>query len=387
MIDFGGTYRAVSPIQTLARIEPMLWSVFGISRVANITGLDHIDLPTYIAIRPQAKLLTTSQGKGITHDLAKTSAIMESIEGWHCENMGEPDLFGSYDTLRNRFPMVDLHSNMNHGPFEWVDIETLEIPWAKGLELHTGREIYVPYTTINVNTAFYREGYRYFPPNTNGLASGNTLEEAICHGLLEVLEREFHAVHHAIFKMPCIDLNTIRSPYLLDLLEKIKRSNLSLLVLDMSTEMQIPAYLVFIHDFNNIRTVGKHIGSGAHISSVVALSRAITEAIQSRATSISGSRDDFTPRIYQKNQSLSNKFSQIFESKHNAQIPFVETAVPKDFQSCIHSLLSILKQHGFNQVIVYNHTREIIDIPVVHVLVPGLRYIGGTCFSCSLSPI
>ena len=87
MYDLGGTYRAYEPHETLAKLQPLIWDTFGISRVANITGLDNINIPTYTAIRPLSKLVTTSQGKGITHDLAKISAIMESIEGWHCETM------------------------------------------------------------------------------------------------------------------------------------------------------------------------------------------------------------------------------------------------------------------------------------------------------------
>ena len=52
MRDLGGTIRATSPEATLAKLEPLLLPVFGITRVANITGLDHINIPTYVAIRP-----------------------------------------------------------------------------------------------------------------------------------------------------------------------------------------------------------------------------------------------------------------------------------------------------------------------------------------------
>ena len=213
MLNLGGTYRAIDPQDTLAKVEPLLWTAFGITRVANITHLDHVGIPTYLAIRPQAKLLTTAQGKGINDDLAKISAIMESIEGWHCENMTEPPLFGSYQTLKHEYPLCNLDPSLNHGPFEWNNIESLEIPWAKGTELITGKPIYFPYTMINVNTAYYRPGYRYFPPRTNGLASGNTDEEAICHALYEIIEREIEARNLLFMKGPQVDLSTIQSPH------------------------------------------------------------------------------------------------------------------------------------------------------------------------------
>lgn len=387
MLDLGGTFRAVTPEQTLLKVEPLLWEHFGITRVANITGLDHIGIPTYISIRPQAKLLTTAQGKGLNDNLAKISAIMESIEGWHCENMIDPPLFGSYHSLKDHYPMANLHPNINHGPFEWVNIESLEIPWAQGIDLLSNQTVYFPYTTINVNTSFYRPGYRYFPPTTNGLASGNTLDEAICHALFEVLEREFEACHIDIRKMSYVHPDTIKSPHLLELLAKIKRNNLSLEIWDISTEMKIPAYFVVLHDTNDVRTVGMLMGTGAHFSSVVALSRAITEAVQGRATIISGSRDDQTPRVYQKIKGRKNGLLKAFEATKQSPIAFKETEVPHNFSLCKEQLLAILKHHGFNQVILYNHTRELFDIPVVHVIIPGLRYIHGTCFSCSVSPL
>ena len=385
MINLGGTYRAVTAEQTLEKIEPLLWDKFGISRVANITGLDHIGIPTYIAIRPRAKLLTTAQGKGINNELAKISAMMESIEGWHCENMPEPELFGSYEQLALQYPLVSLNPSINHGPFEWVDIEALEIPWGKGVELHTGQDMYFPYTSMNVNTASYRPGYRYFPPTTNGLASGNTRQEAICHALFEVLEREFETQKLVFIADQQVDLSTIKDPHLLSLLEKIEHSNLRLDVWDITNEMEIPAYFAVLHDPDDLRSVGMIMGSGAHFSSVVALSRAITEAIQGRLTIISGSRDDQTPRIYKKIRDVKPQLLNAFERTKKDPIPFIETPVPTDFASCQHELLQRLGQHGFDQVIVYDHTREDTNIPVVQVMVPGLRYIHGSCFSCPVS--
>lgn len=382
MLDLGGTYRAITPEETLANIEPLLWDRFGISRVANITGLDNVDIPTYVAIRPLAKLLTTAQGKGITHTLAKISAIMESIEGWHSENMPEPDLFGSHQQLKDHFPLVDLNPNINHGPFEWIDIEQLEIPWAKGVELLTNTPIYFPYTTINVNTAHYRPGYRYFPPTTNGLASGNSREEAICHALFEVIEREIETDQARFATTPQVDVSTIRSPHLLQLLEKVHQSQLELEIWNITNHLNIPCYVAIAHDTNDFRQVGMQIGSGAHCSSVVALSRAITEAIQGRVTIIAGSRDDLPPSLYKKFKIQHPLWQKIFARSKETLVPFIETNTPESFDACLHFLLETLKQNQQKQVIIYDHTREGIGLPVVHILIPGFRYKHGSCFAC-----
>ena len=74
-----GTHRSVTPRDTLRRIAPHLGE-FGITRVANITGLDRVGIPVYVAVRPNARSLSVSQGKGVDRDAAKASAIGESVE-------------------------------------------------------------------------------------------------------------------------------------------------------------------------------------------------------------------------------------------------------------------------------------------------------------------
>jgi ribosomal protein S12 methylthiotransferase accessory factor len=372
MLDLGGTYRAVSPEETLAKIEPMMWQAFGISRVANVTGLDNVEIPTYVAVRPRSKLLTTAQGKGINHPLAKTSALMESIEGWHSENMREPDLFGSYKSLHKKYPLIPLEPHLNGGPLHWHDIESLAIPWAKGRELNTGRDVYFPYTLINVDTSRYLPGYRYFPPSTNGLASGNTYLEALCHALFEVIERECEASNENFLNEPKVDLNNLSAPHLLELKAHLSERNLSLDVWDLTNELKVPTFYAHLNDANDLRSVGTQCGSGSHFSSVVALSRAITEAIQARATVISGARDDIYPSMYKNH--VKYGLVEEFQQEGKAHRPFVETKTPETFEETLASLLQNLNDNGLKEAIVYDHTREEFGIPVVHAIVPGLNF-------------
>ena len=88
-IDLGGTVRDATPSCTLQRVLPILNTV-GITRVANITGLDQVGVPTWMIVRPLARSLTVSQGKAATHELAKLSGIMESIEMYHAEHVTPP---------------------------------------------------------------------------------------------------------------------------------------------------------------------------------------------------------------------------------------------------------------------------------------------------------
>src|SRR5215470_16074509 len=82
--DLGGTVRQITAEETLARLKPIL-PEFGITRLANITGLDTIGIPVWTAVRPLGLSLSVSQGKGVTQELAIMSGIMESIEVFHAE--------------------------------------------------------------------------------------------------------------------------------------------------------------------------------------------------------------------------------------------------------------------------------------------------------------
>lgn len=372
MFDLGGTYRSISPEETLSKIVPMLWDVFRITRVANVTGLDDLNIPTYIAIRPDSKILSTSQGKGITDPLAKVSAIMESIESWHAERLSPPKLFGSYQQFKNRHSLIALDKVMN-GPYS-IDIdvlEQLECAWTSGVELNTGKEIYFPMSLIDLDSHVIDDRrLGCFPPTSNGLASGNTLEEAICHGLYEVIERHSWALAEHL-PARYIDSSTITASHLVELLNKANRNKVHFKICDVTSSLGVPTYSAVLFDQRGTRQLDYFIGAGAHLSSVVALSRAITEAIQSRLTMISGSRDDIFPANY----IFKRKFINQDNTVHlKAKSLFVETLVPPNFSSCIEELLSRLKQQGFEQVIVYNHTREELDIPVVHVLIPGMAF-------------
>src|SRR3954452_18760347 len=93
-----GTHRTRPPRETVAAYRPLMPRL-GITRLANITGLDTVGIPVYVAIRPNARSLSTSQGKGLDADSAQASALMESIETWHGEHMLNPVRWDSTQAL------------------------------------------------------------------------------------------------------------------------------------------------------------------------------------------------------------------------------------------------------------------------------------------------
>src|SRR5580765_3567858 len=84
-----GTHRLVEPQETLQSVMPLM-PVMGITRIANVTGLDYIGLPVVLVTRPNSRSLAVSQGKGLDLASAKASGLMESIEAFHAERPRAP---------------------------------------------------------------------------------------------------------------------------------------------------------------------------------------------------------------------------------------------------------------------------------------------------------
>src|SRR5579863_7358634 len=82
-----GTHRSAAPAETLARVRPHA-ARMGITRLGNVTGLDRIGIPVAIAVRPNSRSVSVSQGKGLDLAHAMASALMESVEGFHGEEIG-----------------------------------------------------------------------------------------------------------------------------------------------------------------------------------------------------------------------------------------------------------------------------------------------------------
>lgn len=281
-------YRARRPEDTWRVVEPLL-SSFGITRIADVTGLDTLRIPVYMAVRPAAKSLSVSQGKGPTAVSAKVSAAMEAIELWHAENEVPDTVY-----VRARARDIDL-------PYRVEDLATVPgalvnagtpLDWVTASGVLSGNVVPVPGDLIGWPTP---ADYRWSPPglrwSTNGLASGNTLPEAELHALYEVVERD------AIGRQP-IDGHPVHiDPASVEgecaaLVERVRAAGAHLDIAWLPSRFDVPCFAarIWSEDFPVVS-----LGWGAHADCEVALSRAITEAAQSRLTGIAGTRDDLPP--------------------------------------------------------------------------------------------
>ncbi len=383
-----GTHRCVDPRQTLQRIEPHL-SRMGITRIANITGLDRVGIPVALACRPNSRSLSVSQGKGATLEAAKASAAMESVELYHAENIRLPLRLGSYEELRGTGRVVDVAQlpQAKDGRFH----KHQRLLWIEGNDLLQHEKVWVPYEMVSTDfTLPFPEGSGCFPPNSNGLASGNNLLEAISHGLSEVVERDaitLWALRRAEERNRTeLDLKTVSDALCRELLEKFARAKITVRVWDVTSDVQLPCFRCVIdesaQDPLHFGYSGR--GFGCHPSRAVALARALTEAAQARLTYIAGSRDDVSRTGYERMRNLKPPSP---EPDLEAQEKRDYSATPDwDGQTLTDDLdceLNSLTACGINQVIVIDLTHEEFQIPVAKVVIPGLE---GVIFEADYSP-
>jgi len=363
-----GTHRVRSPEDTWERLRPLL-STVGITRVADVTALDVLGVPVYQAVRPVSRNLAVSQGKGVTEATARVSAVMEALELWHAEDLGFlSEVAVTLGEMRgsNAIPLSDLR---------WASgiriPRGLPLAWVRALSCTGDRHGWLPRSMLELDFRMPLElKPRLFDLTSNGLASGNCLEEALVHGLCELMER------HALFlvrkqlrrRVPLI-VDSVEDPWLRGVVARIRAEGMKLALWDFTWETEVP---VVVADLVGSDLPHVWRGSGCHPDPSVALSRALTEAIQSRLTCISGARDDLpalapAPAAHQ----VFDAFVEPAGERSFAALPdLAGSSVAGDLATVVERLAA----RGLPSFYV-DLTRSDLGVPVAFSFVPGLREI------------
>jgi ribosomal protein S12 methylthiotransferase accessory factor len=371
--DLGGTLRARGAAETLAWLRPLL-PRFGITRLANVTGLDHIGIPVWMCVRPNGRSLSVAQGKGVTTELAQASALMESIETFHAERLPPPDLIASYRTARRRHDVVS-PASIAPGYRRRAYHPARDICWIRGTDLATREPVLVPHMAVNLNFSHAHPDAGLFRATSSGLASGNGLSEALCHAIFEVIERDcewrWERLSPAAQRGRLLNSDTVDSPVLRALLDQFARAEVSVLMWDMTSTVGIPAFGCSIDGPGPLGLTGPYGGFGCHLSAEIALARALTEAAQSRVTFIAGSRDDMYPWDYVTGRSdgLSRPGQPPARSFRDAASP----PLGATFDDDLRTILRLLDAAGFPRVVAIDLTRPEYGVPVVVAIVPGMH--------------
>ncbi|MEZ4310428.1 MAG: YcaO-like family protein [Polyangiaceae bacterium] len=293
-----GTHRAALPEDTLSRARPLL-PVLGITRIANVTGLDTIGLPVVMVCRPNARSLSVAQGKGLSLAAAKASGVMESIETWHAERILSPLKIASARELRLTHRLAETAGlpRLSVSGFH----EDRRLPWIEGTDLLSREAVWVPHELVHMDyTRSLPGGGGSFLMTSSGLASGNHPLEALTHAVCELVERDaftlWRMAGEARQRRTRVDLTTVSDAACREVLGVYERAGVEVSVWEITSDIGIPAFTAAIVDGspNPQRPMGPMGGHGCHPDRGVALLRALTEAAQSRLTIITGSRDDLS---------------------------------------------------------------------------------------------
>ena len=372
-----GAHLLVDPAITLARVKPYM-SAMGITRIANVTGLDRIGIPVVMVCRPNSHSIAVSQGKGVTLDAAKASGLMESIESWHAERVELPLKLGNFDDLSSGHPMisVDRLPDMRDSQYH----SKLPILWVEGTNLVERTSVWLPYETVHT---FYAHpapsGSGCFAQSSNGLASGNHYLEAVSHAICECVERDATSLWHQKSELERdntkLDLDSIDDEICRQLIAQLEDANLTVTVWNTTSDCGIPSFDCVLLDPQQALT-HPGLGAGCHPCKSIALVRALTEAAQVRTTYIAGSRDDLTHREFrpaelkQKNRLLGEM------AGNNKGVIDFSSIVDKKFATFAEDvdwMLTQLGKIGIDEVVCVDLSKPAFDIPVVRVVIPGLE--------------
>jgi putative methanogenesis marker protein 1 len=364
------TQRAVPLEETLARIEPKVPAA-GITRVADITNLDRIGVPVFSCIRPTAEsgAITVYNGKGATVEESRISAIMEGIERYSSELHDRRTHFATYQEMFAHGRVLD--------PKDLIlpkdaDLDRA-IAWVEGYDITNDEEVIVPAQAV-FHPLPPHTG-QLFRTSTNGLASGNTLEEAVFHALSEVIERDAWSLVEAS-RNTGPSVVKIDDPICRAMQKKFTDAQVEVLVRDITSDIGIPTMAAVADDVLLRDPMLLTIGIGTHTSARIAVMRALTEVAQSRLTQIHGAREDTVLAELRKKMGYDRaKRINAYWFRDNGTLDYSKIASydSDDFLTDIQFMVEALKNKGLDRVIVVDLTREEIGIPVVRVIVPGLE--------------
>ncbi|WP_299829767.1 YcaO-like family protein [uncultured Roseobacter sp.] len=372
-----GSQRICAASDTLARILPLKHK-FGITRLANVTGLDSVGLPVVIAVRPNARSIAISQGKGMTLAHAKASALMEAIEIWHAERIDTPVFYASIADLEARHRFIDL-DRLPQTPHPRPH-RTERQHWVTAFDILNGQDKLVPFEMVHADYTHpvSPEAGRY-PASTNGLASGNHLLEAICHGICEVAERDALAIWHArpieAQRDTRLDPGSIEDAALQASLGKFRRAGLDCAIWDVTCDTGVPSFLSIVFD-PGAQADHLGLGSGTHPDPTIALHRALNEAAQTRLNYISGAREDLFHDEYsaEGRQAKTQAFEDLLVgSTGERRFDQVAGATNRTLGEDLAWLKNRLKGAGIEEIAVVDLTHADFEIPVVRVVIPGLE--------------
>ncbi|MBA3749800.1 MAG: YcaO-like family protein [Nitrosopumilus sp.] len=404
-----GTSR-IQPVEVTLENVNYLIKEIGITRLADITDMDRLKIPNYSAVLPGTEdYIWVYGGKGPTKNHAKASAVMESIERYSSlpRNYINKIIKGSYEELSRSYNILKYNEVIE--PISFSLDDKMIMDYCVGYDLLSEKDILVPAALAifkYISKSPSVNPYAFY--HTNGLASGNVIEEAICHALCEVIERDATSIaefassafqYHILRTIensfiqsgvniktieskkfiddngvyPDVDLNDVDNESVKELFKRFENCQISLTVKDITSDLGIPTFVASSVEWVNHDYGFLVEGHGTHPDSRIALIRAITEVSQSRAANIQGSRDDLRKMKYNPDDSDDKRSWQFIKSTKIIKFSDIKSYYNEDILDDIRLILEKLKEKELKKVVIVDLTNPRLNIPVIRAIVPGLE--------------
>jgi YcaO-like protein with predicted kinase domain len=341
----------VQAVNAMSRKE--LLQQFGISRVAELTGLDSAWLPVYTCVRALSETVSIHAGKGLDRPFSRAGAILEGIEfevaehptgDWNLARACDLDP-GTYVPLDECFPTRSSVMN-SFTPLAWEEV----------VNIQNGAKKLIPSDLVWLITRIKGQALMAVQMGSNGVATGGSIEDAILSGLYEVIERDAWTLNQYLLdsgfllkRTPLVDL----PPRIESCIRKIDGANLKVHLFDITNDYKIPVFSAIILDLSG-QCAGTFGGYGCHLNAEIAAIRAITEAAQARCCYISGARDDLFRRQFLLMKRMDQfKLHEMFEQLPMGG-PLSEYRVLNfpDVKTELRYLLKLIRQFGVSDVYV-----------------------------------
>ncbi|MFZ2316053.1 MAG: YcaO-like family protein [Gammaproteobacteria bacterium] len=318
--------RARSSKETLNLLLPHL-DQFGISRIADLTYLDNsTNIHVYAATRPSAKSITTSMGKGCTVEDAKCSAIIESIETHYAEEV----LADIKNTSHNKL-LEESHLVLNPNDIAGTIISNqYPIDWCFGTLFRSKKNVLIPHCLLSLDSNLIIP--RLIGQNSNGIASGNTFEEALTFSFWEIVERmSIYNKKNGFsisksFISSFIDSSLIVNFYLHE------------------NAFKLPVVSCQIQNKNLLENTKVFSGYACRSQMSEAIKAALFEAIQTKIGIISGVRDDIANDCY----IFSGRSKILFDSIEPVLDHFAFDGMEKSYEEEFNNLEKLLQSSHYD---------------------------------------
>jgi bacteriocin biosynthesis cyclodehydratase domain-containing protein len=398
LVMTSGGYRTVSSRATVARfrkhVSPLTGVVSRLERIeadlplnTNFYAAHNFSAPARTVNELRAGLSGGSFGKGSTAEQGEASALMEAIERYSGIFQGDEirvtrrftdfppgeaippndvQLFSNAQCRLDQAPTSDADDSRAPAPFD----RSAEIEWSPVWSLRDERFRYLPTSLLY----FFYRGASEIHADSNGCAAGNTREEAIVQGFLELAERDAYAIWwYNRLQRPAVDLSQFDDSYVRDLHSQLADAGRRLWVLDVTNDLGIPTFVAILHWMQNSQE-NIEFGSGAHFDSRIAMLRALTELNQFLSIGLMGggtgeksSLDGTTPLRLQDHPFLTPSDGPLVRPGSDPKFGRLDT------REQVIACVDIAKRAGLD-FLVLDQTRPDIGVPVVRVIVPGLRH-------------